>query len=72
MTFIMSINGTLQLFDESVNLTKGELCQYDYYHVTLCIQHMFYQCAKLWICGSHVIFDLYHGSDPCIYQLESR
>ena len=23
MTFIMSINGTLQLFDESVNLTKG-------------------------------------------------
>lgn len=54
MTFIMSINGTLQLFDESVNLTKGT-CQYDYYHVTLCIQHMFYQCAKLWICGSHVI-----------------
>ena len=23
MTFIMSINGTLQLFDESVNLTNG-------------------------------------------------
>ena len=74
MTFIMSINGPLP--DCSMRFIvgpdKGWTCQYDYYHVTLCIQHMFYQCAKLWICGSHVIFDLYHGSDPCIYQLESR
>ena len=41
MTFIMSINGTLQLFDESMNLTKGWSCKLNHHNVTLCLQYLF-------------------------------
>ena len=39
MTFIMSINGTLQLFDESVNLTHGGPAKCNYYNVTSYLQY---------------------------------
>ena len=33
---------------------------------------MLHQRAKLRICGSNVIYHIYHGSDPGLYQFESR
>ena len=42
MTFIMSINGTLQLFDESVNLTKGGPANSTITMYPLYLQYMFY------------------------------
>lgn len=71
MTFIMSINGTLQLFDESVNLTRVDL------PIRLLPCHTMYTTHVLSMCQTLDMrqpchFDLYHGSDPCIYQLESR
>lgn len=40
LTAIMSTNGTLQLFDESVNLTNGGAGQCHYYHVPLYLQYV--------------------------------
>lgn len=70
MTFIMSINGTLQLFDESVNLTKAPA------NTTITMSHYVYNTCFINVpnfgYAAAMSFDLYHGSDPCIYQLESR
>lgn len=72
MTFIMSINGTLQLFDESVNLTKGGPA-----NSTITMSHYVYNTCfinvpNFGLCGSNVIYHIYHGSDPGLYQFESR
>ena len=72
MTFIMSINGTLQLFDESMNLTKGGPA-----NSTITMSHYVYntcfcQRAELRICSSNVIYHIHYGSGSGIYQLESR
>ena len=40
--------------------------------VPLCLQYMLHQRAKLWICSSNVIYHIYHGSNPGLYQFESR
>ena len=40
MTVIMSINGTLQLFDESVNLTKRWTGKLNHYNVALHLQQL--------------------------------
>ncbi len=64
MTFIMSINGTLQLFDESVNLTKGGPA-----NATIT---MFHQCTEFRLCVCDGVPDLHHGCGSGIYQLESR
>lgn len=40
LTAILSTNGTLQLFDESVNLTRGRPFQHDAHHVPLYLQNL--------------------------------
>ena len=73
MTFIMSINGTLQLFDESVNLTNGGPA-----NATITMTHYIYNSTfgqgvertsvTLQQCHS----SYYPGGDPCDNQHESR
>ncbi len=67
MTTIMSINGTLQLFDESVNLTKGGPA-----NSTMTMSHYIYKAcfvqSTIWICSSNVIRHIYYGCYTGIYQ----
>ena len=74
MTFIMSINGTLQLFDESVNLTNGGPA-----NSTITMSHYIYnnyvrsrRCFELRIRDGNVLLRIYYCCDPGIYQYESR
>ena len=68
MTFIMSINGTLQLFDESVNLTTEDRptrrspCLITF---TTILRNR--RSFQLRICDSNVLLRIYPRCDPCIY-----
>lgn len=72
LTTITSTNGTLQLFDESLNLTNGELWKINHDHVSLYLQYVLCTEPELWLCGSNVHPDPDHGSHSGTASDESR
>ena len=74
MTFIMSINGTLQLFDESCQPDKRRSGKLDDHHVALHFQQLIRtgRSFELRICDSNVLLCIRYRSGPGIYQYESR
>lgn len=72
LTAIMSTNGTLQLFDESMNITNGGPA-----NTSMTISHYIYNLSfamksKLWICICNFLCSIYPGGNPCLYSDESR
>ena len=72
LTAIMSTNGTLQLFDESMNITNGGPA-----NTSMTISHYIYNLSfcrksKLWICIRNFLCSIYPGGNPCLYSDESR
>lgn len=71
VTAIMSTNGTLQLFDESVNLTRGRPGQHDHHHVALYLQHHVHQEPEFRLCRCDVLCHFGHGRGTGCHPDES-
>ena len=72
LTTITSTNGTLQLFDESLNLTNGGPGK-----STMTMSHYIYntsfvQSPEFWLCGCDVNCHSCNGGNPCRDSDESR